>query len=88
MNTQIKFHSIREWEEAKPDNITYNHFFQKNENGKVTKVTGHVACQVRVKTNGAYKTIAGTKDVRWDAAGRAYSPTSNVRRREYDIRFK
>lgn len=88
MNTQIVFHSIREWEEVKPENITYNRFYQKRENGKVTKVTGYAVCQVRIKVNGIYKTIKGTKDLRWDGTGRAFSPTSNTRRREYDIKFK
>lgn len=88
MNTQIKFRPIQEWESNKPDFITYNRFFQKNGNGKVTKVTGYATCQVRIKINGIYKTVLGTKDLRWDAEGRAYSPTSNTRRRKYDIMFK
>lgn len=84
----IQYHSISEWEQAKPENVTYEHFHQKYENHKVTKVTGHVKCQVRIKFQSGYKTVEGTRDMRWDSSGRAYSPTSNSRRRVYDIKFK
>lgn len=84
----IIYRNIQEWEQAKPDRVTYDRFFQKRGNGKVSKVYGHIKCQVRIKNANSYKTVEGTKEVRWDAMGRAYKPTSNMRVREYDIKFK
>ena len=77
-----------DWEAARPDWTIYDHFYY-DKNGQVRKVEGLVEKnRLMLREDGVIEELKGYTEVRWDGFGCCWSANGNVRKNQYDIRFK
>ena len=86
MSKVIQLRKTLDWETARPQFASYEHFFY-TDTGLVIKVKGKITVVVSVCRCGQKTTTTMTRDVRWDGLGRCFVGTHNVRNRNYDIHF-
>ena len=77
-----------DWEVARPDWAIYEHFYY-DKNGQVRKVEGLIEKNRLMQSDdGVVEEVKGYTEVRWDGFGCCWSANGNVRKNQYDIRFK
>ena len=79
MMNQYRLYTIREWELAQPEGVSFSRFFLTDHSGEVRK---------RKLVNGVMCRIPTDRRVFWDGYGRCYAGTHNIRKRDYDIPLK
>lgn len=88
MVNQYRLYTIREWELAQPEGVSFFRFFLTDHSGEVRKVTGAIRVLKRKLVNGVMCRIPTNRRVFWDGYGRCYAGTHNIRKRDYDIPLK
>ncbi|WP_288154762.1 hypothetical protein [Phocaeicola sartorii] len=85
MVNQYRLYTIREWEQAQPEGVSFSWFFLTSHSGEVRKVTGTIRVSRRKLVNGVMCRIPTGRRAFWDGYGRCYAGTHNIRKRDYDI---
>lgn len=88
MMNQYRLYTIREWELAQPEGVSFSRFFLTDHSGEVRKVTGAIRVLKRKLVNGVMCRIPTNRRVFWDGYGHCYAGTHNIRKRDYDIPLK
>lgn len=86
----IDLHRIKEWEDAKPSDIEYLHFFYKPGTLMIRKAIGIIKIRKSIspESTGGQKIVKCVHKVYWDGYGRCYKSKTKVRHRNGDIHFK
>ena len=73
MMNQYRLYTIREWELAQPEGVSFSRFFLTDHSGEVRKVTGAIRVLKRKLVNGVMCRIPTNRRVFWDGYGRCYA---------------
>lgn len=86
----MNLHRVKEWEEVKPSDVEFLHFFYKPGTLMIRKVIGiiKVMKSISPENGGERKTVNCVHKVFWDGYGRCYKAKSKTRHRNGDIHFK